>query len=431
MRNTHRPITGLMLALALTGCGHAHVTGPALHGVAGNGSAPVVEPGTPGSYPADPGSPGTPGGGMAGISVFFTAAYKGVQAGESSPQALSANAAASQANPNNPDRQLCALIDAAPAGSTLHGAFFDIQVADVVDSFIKAKARGVDVSLVTENDYYVDSSGAIRAPISKLKAGGIPVRPDDRKGLMHDKFLVLNRKTVWTGSYNITDGGSYHDNNNALRIDSPALANIYEQEFQKMAAGDFGAGNHPAPQAVNVNGVLMTPYFSPNRPGEGGPKAAILAELNAAQRSIQFMAFSFTDTDFEAAMAHKAQAGLQVAGSFDHSESSSQYSAYHKLAAVTGIDVRVSTNPALMHHKVMIIDGSTVITGSFNFSKNAQESNNENMLVIKNAPALVASFNAEFTRVMSTSNASGSGLAAPTTGRGTAVGTSGNKKTRK
>lgn len=48
----------------------------------------------------------------------------------------------------------------------------------------------------------------------------------------------------------------------------------------------------------------------------------------------------------------------------------------------TGIPVKIDSQHAIAHNKVMIIDGETVITGSFNFTKAAEENNAENLLVI-------------------------------------------------
>lgn len=60
----------------------------------------------------------------------------------------------------------------------------------------------------------------------------------------------------------------------------------------------------------------------------------------------------------------------------------SKYSEYQKLRAA-GVPVRNDTNPKLMHNKVMIVDELIVLTGSFNWSKSAEENNNENLIVIK------------------------------------------------
>jgi phosphatidylserine/phosphatidylglycerophosphate/cardiolipin synthase-like enzyme len=385
-----------------------------LKGLFAPAPAPTPTP-TPTPVP-NPNPTPTPVPGPSGIDVFFTNAYAGTKSGLTNEQAHHANELSTKADPRNPDKQLVAMIDAVPAGGTLDGAFFSIDVDNVVDAFARAAQRGVKVRLATETDYYFtpNSTTELRPAIQKLLAAGVEIKHDGREGgLMHDKFLIANGQSVWTGSYNITDGGSYHENNNAMRLDSPELAAEYQLEFDKMFVhGNFGTdtanGNpiddHPTPKTVKVGEAEVTTYFSPSKAAQGGAKAAILAELAAAQKSIQFLAFSYTDDDIGQAMLSKAQAGVKVEGVFEKSQAASRYSEYNTLNAAEAttngaIDVRIDTNPALMHHKVIIVDDQTLIMGSFNFSASAQSDNDENMLVIKNAPELVAKYKEEFARV--------------------------------
>ncbi|MEL7432950.1 MAG: phospholipase D-like domain-containing protein, partial [Chloroflexota bacterium] len=64
------------------------------------------------------------------------------------------------------------------------------------------------------------------------------------------------------------------------------------------------------------------------------------------------------------------------------------------------LDVRQDGNNGTMHHKVFIVDETTVITGSFNFSSNASRSNDENIMIIRDAD-IAALYTDEFFRVQS------------------------------
>ena len=77
-------------------------------------------------------------------------------------------------------------------------------------------------------------------------------------------------------------------------------------------------------------------------------------------------------------------------------KSGSRYSAASYLTNA-GIPVWVDTKVAIAHNKVMVIDGATVITGSFNFTAAAQKSNAENLLVL-NDPSLAAEYTANWER---------------------------------
>lgn len=373
---------------------------------------PVPQPPTPQPEPVRPDA--TPG-----VSVFFTNAYAGAVNGKTNAQAVAENEATTHADPNNPDKHLVALIDSVRPGGTLDGAFFSIGVDNVTEALCRAAQRGVKVRLVTEKEYYETPDGtALRPMIQKLKAAGIDVLPDDRGGLMHDKFLVANGQTVWTGSYNITEGGTYHENNNAMRIESQELARIYTHEFEKMyvhknfgvdkPTNDNPGDDHPILRRVKLGNTEVEAFFSPFMGAQRGSKQAILDEIAKARTSVQFLAFSFHDDDIGNAMLAKAAQGVKVEGVFEKSQAAIRTSEYKRMNPQEGamlgkLDVRIDTNPELMHHKVIIIDDHTLIMGSFNFSSNAQDTNDENMLVFRNAPDLVAKYREEFKRIQAIS----------------------------
>jgi phosphatidylserine/phosphatidylglycerophosphate/cardiolipin synthase-like enzyme len=374
---------------------------------------------TPTPTPVPPPQPGPSPTPTPGVQVHFTNAYASPLQGLTSEQVRAANQRTAQADPANPDRQLAALIDSIPPGGTLDGAFFSIGMDTVVDALIRAQQRGVRIRLVTERDYHQTPDGVLRPAIARLKAAGISVLPDDRGALMHNKFLIANGQTVWTGSYNITAHGSYEENNNAMRIDAPALAAAYTHEFNKMHDWlNFGLdtpdnGNplddHPSTRPIPLaNGATVEAYFSPYRAAQAGARGALLDAIRGARQRVEFLAFSFTDDGLGDALAAKAAQGVKVQGVFEKSQAASRVSEYKRLnpleASLGGnLDVRIDTNPSLMHHKVMIIDDDTLVMGSFNFSQSAQSDNAENMLVFRNAPDLVAAYRAEFRRIQAIS----------------------------
>jgi phosphatidylserine/phosphatidylglycerophosphate/cardiolipin synthase-like enzyme len=137
----------------------------------------------------------------------------------------------------------------------------------------------------------------------------------------------------------------------------------------------------------------MENYFAP----EDRVEEKIVTLLQGAKRSIRFMAFSFTDDGIGTAVRDKAKGGLAVQGVFEARGSETEYSEYEPMRRA-GLDVLTDGNPYVMHHKVFILDGETVLTGSFNFTQSADESNDENLLVIHD-PAIAALYQAEFERV--------------------------------
>jgi phosphatidylserine/phosphatidylglycerophosphate/cardiolipin synthase-like enzyme len=268
-------------------------------------------------------------------------------------------------------------------------AVYDFDLINVAEALIAARDRGVTVRLVT------DSDNAGERAVSLLRQSGIAVVEDDRGDLMHNKFAVADGRFVWTGSWNFTEKDTYNYNNNAVLIESVDLARNYETVFEEMFTHKrFGRGRPPTLRTrFLIRGVMVESYFSP----EDQVSSKIIARLREAQRQIDFMVFSFTRDDIGQALLERAQAGVVVRGVFESTGSETRFSEFGRLQQA-GLDVRQDGNPFLMHHKVIIIDERTVIFGSYNFSLNAEEDNDENLLIVDD-PAFAAPFLTEFERI--------------------------------
>jgi len=146
-----------------------------------------------------------------------------------------------------------------------------------------------------------------------LLDAGIPIVGDKRPGLMHDKFMVIDRSEVWMGSMNFTDSGTYDDNNNMMRIRSTKMAENYSKEFEEMFVDNkFGPDSVPETPnpTLTIDGTEVDTYFSP----DDGVLNALVPLLNSAQESIYFLAFSFTSNELGDIVREKAKAGLTVEG---------------------------------------------------------------------------------------------------------------------
>lgn len=273
---------------------------------------------------------------------------------------------------DGPDAMLAAAID--EADRSIEVAVLELNLWSIRDALLRAHNRGLDVRIVIESDY------AIGPEIQALTAAGISVRGDERRPLMHHKFVILDDSEVWTGSMNLTVNGAYRNNNNLLRIESPWVAARYSEEFDEMFVEDrFGPLSIPdlIPQTSAVGGTQLEVLFAPD--ASIGDRITDLIE--DAEHSIHVMAFNLTLDSIADAMLQRAQAGIEFQGLFDEGQAHNQGSDVDRLDEA-GLDVGLDGNPRKMHHKVIIIDGEIVITGSYNFSRSADESNDENVLLI-------------------------------------------------
>lgn len=119
-------------------------------------------------------------------------------------------------------------------------------------------------------------------------------------------------------------------------------------------------------------------YFSPR----GGCTEAIVDALDKAMSEIFVQAYSFTSKDIAKALVNATKRGVHVEIILDKSNRSKKYSA-GDFTAHMGIPTYIDSQHAIAHNKVMVIDRETVITGSFNFTKAAENNNAENLLIIR------------------------------------------------
>jgi len=296
-------------------------------------------------------------------------------------------------NAVTPERMLVRVIRGCV--STFCGAFYDLSSMNVCKELVAAANRGVDVRLVTDDDNF---SGDC---VTMLLEAGIPVVHDEGAGLMHNKFAVIDGETVFTGSYNTTDNGETRNNNNALVFHSREMAEIYLAEFDEMfSEGIFGNRRESGPFAglnkryhVEVDGIDINVYFAP----EDNVEKIIYNRISKAGKSVYFMYFSFTSDQIGELLIDMHSKGLKVAGVIESRGSGSEHSEYTKLK-IEGVHVKKDVNRHVMHHKVIIIDGHTVITGSYNLSGNASMKNDENLLVI-NSGEIARIYMEEFNRI--------------------------------
>lgn len=290
------------------------------------------------------------------------------------------------------DDKLTAFIDMAKTSVDI--AIYQLDLDNVTQALIDAKKRGANVRVVTDVDSLNDPKENLS--FKRLEKEGIRVVGGNPNGIMHNKFVVVDKAAVWTGSWNFTVNDTFRYNNNGILIPYPELARNYTATFEKMFNDQkFGPSRKPGGTTprLTVGGAAVENYFAP----EDKVAEKIIPRLKQAAHTIDFMAFSFTDDDLGQVILDRAKAGVKVRGVFEKTGSETQYSEFGKMRNV-GLDVWQDGNAYLMHHKVFIVDAKTVIFGSFNFSQNAEEENDENLLVVDD-PSLAQQFQAEFGRV--------------------------------
>lgn len=270
---------------------------------------------------------------------------------------------------------------------------FEYGLASVAEALVRAQRRGVTVRVALDRENLIDPVEARFAGM--LEAAGIPIAWETGTAFLHSKFVIIDDRILWTGSWNTTENDTYRNNNNLLRITVPLLVANYQAEFAEMFAGRFSSGKTvqtPHPRIETAQTRLLN-VFSPREAVE----PQIIALVAQAQDSIEFLAFSFTSDDLGDALLARHAAGVQVRGVFEARNANGLGSEYGRLQAA-GLDVHRDGNCYTMHHKVIIIDGQVVVTGSYNYSRRAEQTNDENTLIVDDQ-GIAQAYQAEFLRV--------------------------------
>lgn len=146
-----------------------------------------------------------------------------------------------------------------------------------------------------------------------------------------------------------------------------------------------------SPSPVVEDGISV--YFSPS----GGCTEAIVETIGKAKQTILVQAYSFTSAPIAKALTDAHARGVKVTAIFDKSQAKQKYSSATFLFN-HGVPVYIDARHPIAHNKIMLIDDSTVITGSFNFTKAAEEGNAENLLILHDKAKLMEAYKMNFQR---------------------------------
>ena len=304
------------------------------------------------------------------------------------------------------DDELVRLIDSAERYVYL--AVYNFNKTSVVDAILRAYQRNLDVRVVGDIDEFYTSG------YQTMWFNNINMTLGNSSGIQHNKFAVVDDRYVFMGTGNISDTDMLRNNNNWYIIGNPQIVKLYKDEFLQMHNGLFASQKRQRSlsSSIVVNNYPLEVYFSPYQGDEAMDRIIQLVE--SAKVSIHYMIFAFTHDELDAALVKMARhKGIPVYGIHDSTfvsgvseEAPKLYSAgFNNDGSMnpTGPFVRwdgnentsIKNNPAhggKMHCKTILIDAGTqnarMATGSFNWSNNAINNNDENVIIV-NQPRVV------------------------------------------
>jgi phosphatidylserine/phosphatidylglycerophosphate/cardiolipin synthase-like enzyme len=288
-----------------------------------------------------------------------------------------------------PDEDLARAVDASVRSVDI--ASYDFDLLSVARALLRAHGRGVAVRIVVDSDNFHTEA------LDLLRGQGIPVVGDARSALMHDKFVVIDGGEIWAGSMNLTVNDAYRNDNNLLRIRSAELARIFNAEFEEMFdRRRFGPASPSGKRAaaVETEAGPVEVLFAP----EDGVARRVTELIAGARTGLRVLAFSFTSAEIAGAMLERWRSGVSLSGVMEKTQVHSNTGNQYDVLQSAGADVRLDANPRNMHHKVILIDGEILITGSYNFTASAEEKNDEDLLIFRDR-SLAEAFEREFRRI--------------------------------
>lgn len=261
------------------------------------------------------------------------------------------------------------------------------EIPEITSALKHAKARGVNIRFVYDESFdpaktYYKSNNIITNLSTKYRSDKTETKSQTNM-LMHNKFIIFDRKTVFTGSMNFSrPGTSGYDVNDVVIVNSKEIAELYTKEFEQMLSGKF----HTKKDKLNINNRFklgsseVEVYFSP----KDKTSTRIIQLIKNAKSYIYIPAFLITHTNISNELITAKQRGVDVRIIID-ANSTSTRNTKHQILRQNGILLKTENYAGKLHSKTMIIDDEYLITGSMNFSNSGENKNDENVLIIRNS----------------------------------------------
>jgi phosphatidylserine/phosphatidylglycerophosphate/cardiolipin synthase-like enzyme len=270
------------------------------------------------------------------------------------------------------------------------------ELPSITAALKRAKARGVNIRFVYDKnydetkDFYKDNF--IISQLATVSTNDKTSSKTLSNMIMHNKFVISDDTTVYTGSMNISPTGtSGYDVNDIIIINSKDIANLYKTEFEQMLNGKF----HTKKDKLALNNHFklgeseIEVYFSP----QDKPSNRIIQLIDSSKSYVYVPTFLITHAEISQALIRAKHRGVDVRVIIDANSTSTRNSK-HTILRKEGILLKTENYAGKLHSKTIIIDDEYLISGSMNFSNSGENKNDENLLIIKNSK--IAKMHKEF-----------------------------------
>jgi phosphatidylserine/phosphatidylglycerophosphate/cardiolipin synthase-like enzyme len=200
----------------------------------------------------------------------------------------------------------------------------------------------------------------------------------DIKGLMHIKMLIIDNKQTWIGSANMTMESLRHYGNLVTAIDSEPFAEMASSKARSMTCS--GENFLPITHRVfSLGPQNIELWFLPD---DALAVARIKTLIQGAKKSIRIAMFTWTRYDLAQEVINAKNRGVQVEVALDKCSATGASKVIAEVLLKNRINLRLSNGRPLLHHKGMVVDDTTLVNGSANWTKAAFTSNDDCFVVV-------------------------------------------------
>lgn len=246
---------------------------------------------------------------------------------------------------------------------------YNLSDPAIIYNLNKKAEQGIDVTIVCD----AEASRNIKKRLNIA----VKVYPQEGKGLMHLKLLVVDEDLVLAGSANLSKYSLRIHGNLVMGFYSAELAHFVKERSQNIIAGQ--EGDTVAEKEFILGQQKVEFWFLPN-----DPKAVqrLIQLIDNAKKSIRIAMFTWTRKDLAQAVIRSRLKGVKVEVVLDNNASKGSSKKIAKLLLHEKIQVAANTDGGLLHHKFMVVDSHTLVNGSANWTKAAFTLNQDCFMII-------------------------------------------------
>ena len=317
------------------------------------------------------------------------------------------------------------------AQSSINVAALLITSENIFNALIDAHNRGVNVRIVVD----ANSANTSGSDVQALLDQNIPVKLNSEFRIMHNKYIVIDGKSVQTGSFNYSSNADKKNAENAIFLNGQSdIAKLYTDNFERLFADSNSINNlnemnvnrgflseHLARESdfsieemlkksgtsfstVQINNGTVDVAFSDACnyiPSSPSAKNLVLQLIQSAKNNIYMAAYGFSDPDIISALKDRQNNGVNINIVLDY-KSNSKNSSVDDLRSL-GANVYLNKKFSIMHNKYIIVDNNSLELGSFNYTTSAEKEQCNNILVFYNQDALVTNYMNDWNMLYQTS----------------------------